>query len=678
VSPGHSRPPAWKRALAFVAVLSAAAAAVRAAPPAAPAPVIIDTLTVTAPRPERHLGGPATVTVVDLDDDGARTDLAELLEEVAGLQIRRYGGLGAPSLPSVRGSTATQVAVLIDGVPVTDALTGQLDLSSLPLDRFARAEVFRGAAPAGLGAAGGLGAVNLVSREPGRGAGELQLSAGSWGEAGARLVTQGRAAGLDALLLLHGRRADNGFPFLDDRWTPYNPDDDVETVRENAWFREGGASLVLRGAAWDGPRVRLAAGVYDRAAGRPGPTGDRASPGAQTGTGRLDLHLELADAARRYGLEAAWRRDADRLDDPAAEVAWPAGTTEGTGRHGLLRAFGATELELPAGLGRTSWLATGAYRRQTYVRAFEGADDPTRERTAWEAGMDLRWDLAGGRVTAWPSLRWRRLEDYFPPQPALPGPVAPGPSDPHVREDWAPSAALVWEARPGVLFLEARRFRDRRAPTWAELFGFPGGLAGNRELAPERLDGRELAVRLRGRALRLRWAWFRNDVHDAIVWYPNSQATARASNIGRTRTTGHELELAADLGAHASWWLSLTQQEARDRGVDPVYAGKDLPHQPRWTAAAGGVLRRGGWALRGRVLAESGHWRDRYNGPGARVPARTLVSLALTRAWERAAVPGRRELRLTLEILNLTDVAARDLDGYPLPGRSLRATALVR
>ncbi|MCB1151210.1 TonB-dependent receptor, partial [bacterium] len=187
-----------------------------------------------------------------------------------------------------------------------------------------------------------------------------------------------------------------------------------------------------------------------------------------------------------------------------------------------------------------------------------------------------------------------------------------------------------------------------------------------------------LALRLHGRGLRVRWAWFRNDVQDAIVWYPNSQATSRASNIGRTRTIGHELELAADLGSHASGWLSLTQQEARDVGIDPVYAGKDLPHQPRWTVAVGGVVRRDGWALRGRLLAEAGHWRDRYNGPGARVLARTLTSLALTRAWDHARLLQDRELRLTLEILNLTDTAARDLDGYPLPGRSLRATALIR
>lgn len=679
MSPGRFRRHPRNRTCVFVAAVLAAAACARAeAPAAAAAPVVIDTLTVTAPRPERHLGGAATVTVVELDDDGARTDLAELLEDVAGLQIRRYGGLGAPSLPSVRGSTATQIAVLVDGIPLSDALTGQLDLSTLPLDRFVRAEVFRGAAPAGLGAAGGLGAVNLISREPDRGAGELQLSAGSFGEAGARVVGQGAAAGLDALVLLHGRRADGDFPYRDDLWTPYNPDDDVDVERRNAWFREGGASLVLRRAAWDGPRLRLAAGVYGRTAGRPGPTGDHASPHAETGTGRLDLHAEIANAARSYGLEAAWRRDTDRLDDPRAEVAWPAGETTGRSRHGLLRAFGAVDAELPAGLGRTSWLLTAAHRRQTYVRAFDGADDPARVRTAWEAGADLRWDVAGGRLAAWPSLRWRRLEDDFPPQPALPGPVAPGPSDPHVDERWAPSAALVWEARPGVLFLEARRFRDHRAPTWAELFGFPGGLAGNRGLEAERIDGRELAVRLRARGLRVRWARFRNDVHDAIVWYPNSQATSRAGNIGRTRTTGHELELAADLGGHASWWVSLTQQQATDRGDDPVYAGKDLPHLPRWTAALGGVLHRGGWSLRGRLLSESGHWRDRYNGPGAHVAPRTLASAALTRAWRRVAALGGRELRLTLEILNLTDVAARDLDGYPLPGRSLRTTALIR
>lgn len=641
----------------------------------AAAHAVIDTLTVTAPRSERFLASAATVTVLDLDGDGARTDLAEFLEEATGLQIRRYGGLGAPALASIRGSSATQVSILIDGLPLSDAMTGLVDLSTLPLDRFVRAEVYRGASPLG---GAGAGAVNLVTRDVGRPGTELRISAGSFGEAGARLTSDARLAGVDALLLLHGRRSDGQYRYLDDKWTPFNPDDDEIVERRNAWFHEGGASLVLNRRPWAGPQVRLALGLYERDAGRSGPTGDRASPNARTGTSRLDAHLRLSDDEDEYGLEASWRSDLDSLDDPEGEVSRPAGLAEGRAGHGLVHAYASRDLALPGGLGQTTWLLSGAWRHETHRRLFDGAEDPLRTRATWEAAADLAWDLAGDRLHLAPSVRWRKHTDDFPPQPVLPGPAAPGPGDSRVFEAWSPAAALVWEARSGRLFVEARRFRNHRAPSWAELFGAPGGLSGNRELTPERLDGRELSLRLSDRGLRLRWSWFRTDVEDAIVWYPNSQATSKAHNVGTTRTTGQELELGLDLSRAASCWLSLTAQNPRDRGIDPVYADKELPHQPRWTVATGGSLDVGDWTLRTRVIAEAGHWRDRYNGPGARVESRALVSAAVSRRWWQVPAAAGHDLVATLEILNLTDTLARDLDGYPLPGRSLRFTLNVR
>ncbi|MBU1071640.1 TonB-dependent receptor plug domain-containing protein, partial [bacterium] len=108
--------------------------------------------------------GSATVTVIRLDRERATPDLAELLEQLAGLQIRRYGGLGAPALPSLRGSTAGQITVLVDGLPLSDAQDGAIDLATLPLDRFESVEVYRGHAPVRFGGAGGVGALNLVTR----------------------------------------------------------------------------------------------------------------------------------------------------------------------------------------------------------------------------------------------------------------------------------------------------------------------------------------------------------------------------------------------------------------------------------------------------------------------------------------------------------------------------------
>jgi outer membrane cobalamin receptor len=92
---------------------------------------VIDTLVVRAARtgamPLRS--DPSTTTILNLEDLSPGVDLADVLAGVAGLQVRRYGGLGAPSLPSLRGGGAAGIVVMIDGVPVADAQTGTVDLS---------------------------------------------------------------------------------------------------------------------------------------------------------------------------------------------------------------------------------------------------------------------------------------------------------------------------------------------------------------------------------------------------------------------------------------------------------------------------------------------------------------------------------------------------------------------
>jgi outer membrane cobalamin receptor len=54
-------------------------------------------------------------TVVDTEAATARVDtVADLLTDTVGVQVRRFGGLGAFSTVSIRGSTPNQVDVFLD------------------------------------------------------------------------------------------------------------------------------------------------------------------------------------------------------------------------------------------------------------------------------------------------------------------------------------------------------------------------------------------------------------------------------------------------------------------------------------------------------------------------------------------------------------------------------------
>lgn len=59
---------------------------------------------------------------------------ADALRNFSGVTIRDYGGLGGLKTVVVRSLGANHTGVFIDGVPMSDAATGQIDLSKMPLE----------------------------------------------------------------------------------------------------------------------------------------------------------------------------------------------------------------------------------------------------------------------------------------------------------------------------------------------------------------------------------------------------------------------------------------------------------------------------------------------------------------------------------------------------------------
>jgi len=671
----HQRPDLSRGAFFCLLITLVVAPAWADAQSEALAVAVHDTLVVRG----RPVGGPvfaagsAAVTVIRPDRTRATPDLAELLSQVAGLQIRRWGGLGAPALPSLRGSSAGQIVVLVDGLPLSDAQDGAVDLSTLPLDRYERVEIYRGGAPARFGGAGAAGALNLVTRrgDAARGASWLQWG-GSHGEVGLRVEGGGRAAHV----ILHARRADNLFAFRNHNQTFDSPGDDFDDLRRNAWFREGGALLT---GAWEraGWRARLAAGMYRRDAGRPGPVGGYESPNAESRLDRSDLHLSVSDPRGAFTLDVDARRSDERLRDELAEVGWdPPGTTDSRGDHlggRLSWLFDGLE----AGGARCAGRLGAEWRRQRFDWRHETLSDPRRERTTLGvfAGASLVWPAP--RLTLSPAWRWQRLEDDFPSLPAWPGLPEDPLSAPHVYEKPSPAVGVAWDALPGRLLVEAHWAASYRAPTWVELFGHRGGVDGNRELRPEEVVTRDVSVFWRpSPTTRLRLAWFVTDVDEGILWVRNSQFTSRAANTGRTRAAGFEAEAVADLGRWGRGWTNLTVLDAEDRGDDPIYTGKTLPYLPDLAAAAGWELDRGDWNWGLRWLHEAASYRDRYNSDLDRTPARSLVHMSVSHLWRGDHAFGGDETRLSCELLNLGDDDTYDVEGFPLPGRSVRVSLI--
>src|SRR2546425_254518 len=105
----------------------------------------------------------AFATVIRAEDFADRiTSVPELLRDLVGVQVRGLGGEFATV--SIRGSSAEQVMVYLDGVPLNRALGGGVNLADLPLGQVESIEVYRGFTPAGLPAASIGGAIMIHPR----------------------------------------------------------------------------------------------------------------------------------------------------------------------------------------------------------------------------------------------------------------------------------------------------------------------------------------------------------------------------------------------------------------------------------------------------------------------------------------------------------------------------------
>jgi len=113
--------------------------------------------------------GPGTVTVLEADDIrrlGAAT-VADAVQHLAGASI----SVGARDEQRiwVRGYEPADVLVLLDGIPIADPYSGEVDLGQVPVGDVARIVLSRGAASPEYGPGGWAGSsTSSPSRAPGR------------------------------------------------------------------------------------------------------------------------------------------------------------------------------------------------------------------------------------------------------------------------------------------------------------------------------------------------------------------------------------------------------------------------------------------------------------------------------------------------------------------------------
>lgn len=657
--------------------------------------VTLGGLHVEVPRPVATTGGTSAVEF-DLDSAGAvaAPTMEELLRRMPAVQIRANSR--GEAQPDLRGAEDRQIAILLDGVPLTIGWDHRTDISIVPLTAVRAMTLYRG--------------VSSMLHGPNVLGGAIEFDVGR----GAALRED--PPPLNAQLSLDEAGAVSASAVASSR---------QETER-GAWLVRGGGGhrrspgATVPGGAAEDERVR-----------------EELLTDSDSGW-RLNSDRRLSDAflSLRYrGDGGEWASylmavsDAERGVPPETHVANPrlwryphqgrifAAISGGSGARATL--LGESEVELSVGLDRST-TEIEAYGTPAYERVADGETSATTTLTARLLG-DHRFDWG---PEAWTALTFARVshDEVFRSGESFPyeqrlwslgteveigsedilrsgvgltrwtlGASIDG-ADTPLSGDKEPLGTLWdWGARAGVsrviadgsLLLHAGVSRRTRFPSLRELYsGALGRFLPNPELRPETMVAGEVGLTLNDGERQLQVVGFRNRLADGIV------------RVSRLTPDG-------------TLFQRINREEVRSRGVEVMGAGTLGPgtvgvgltwqsvvtRDPRWPAdharveyapALAGTATLGLMAP-GRILV-SGFARYRGTQRCANIDATVLdkmeasatVDLEATRSFVGGKGGGKVRVDAAVAASNLTDTTVLDQCGLPQPGRTLRIQLLIR
>ena len=619
--------------------------------------------------------------------------LPELLTRVPGVEPLRTGGSGDLATVRVRSASSAQTPVYLAGVRLNDELTGVVDLSALPVWLLDRVEVYRGAAPAGVGEPGLGGAVLLEPELPDGERVFARLTAGSFGYGEAAVATAvGRP---EAAVLVAGRRQSEvgDYTYRDDGGTRFDPSDDFTTTRQHAAVETHDAWAIAR-LRWSGPArgsLVVFANAFARSAELPGllvlpatqaqATVERLAAGASA-----RLACPGADLALRctLGVEFGVLASRYRLEDPGRELGLGAPRVDDLALRMSPR--------LSAAVSPVDALDVAVGLRIEPVRL--EADDLRAERRSLSVDLAARLRplpplelSAAGTVgcDATRATRARVEEDRPCTSPTATARVAARlqvASEPRgeavldaaAARDVASGAPGGAGALRGELAVVLGGGRYVRIPTLAELHGTGASIRGNPELSPETGVAVDLGV-----VASIRGAWvdcwaqvagYARFARDLIAYRRSSQGVLRPYNDDSARVVGVEVAAGATFFDALQLELVATAIDARDTSEGAATEGFVLPLEPRLRLAPALEVRvplpsAGRDQL--RVRASYAHRGERTADPAGLVVLPAEGDLDVEVAV--ALLDQSFALRARLE--NALAQRSFDLVGYPLPGRAV-------
>lgn len=483
------------------------------------------------------------------------SNLGDFLQQVNGMQVQTLGGLGDPALVSIRGASASQTRLLVNGIAVNNGQYGHYDLNAIPLNQIERIEILQSSADASSGlisddAIGGT--INIVTRSQLDGSTRISTSLGS---ANTRAVSIAQPSGSHNSLTYDHQQSDNNFVNpVPSPWANPANQDEHQALNNNRYERN---SLLL-----SHQRQTVTAQLQVQDEYKQIPDYFRNSPNNHAALASRSGYLQL-DGDFRLGQKQPfyqhWQLFQSLRHEQYRDPQGILGQTEDNNRYRYQQSSGrfSSQTNIRNWTFSTGLEASEQTYQSRYLLDTDASDCSSLSGNCnqfswqqdWQASAQARWQGDKGQQL---TLSSGHHQQNSLSRPSGDTSLATT-RDQRAWPSWLLQYRQEYALTTSNLWWQLGLKRALRTPSLYERYGDHGLMIGNNSLEPELSHSQTLDSGINGQLLgrphRLTLTLFKRDLDNAIIALYDDTGAGRYENTSSAELQGLEWQLNSQLTA---------------------------------------------------------------------------------------------------------------------------------